>query len=200
MSMSGESLLLDGRPLLRRYHPFLAPGEARQLFERLLEDLPWEQPRVRVFGREHPAPRLQSWHGDPDAVYRYSGLTLRPLPWTRELGRIAERIEAVTGHRFNSVLANLYRDGRDSMGWHADDERELGPSPRVASVSLGAERDFALRRRGARRQALTLALRDNELLLMEPGLQEGWQHSLPRRLRIKAPRVNLTFRQVLPCP
>lgn len=200
MSVSEEEILLDGRPLLRRYPGVLPAAEANRLFSRLLEGLPWEQPRVRVFGREHAAPRLQSWHGDPDAVYRYSGLTLHPLPWTAELSRIRERVRELAGISFNSVLVNLYRDGDDSMGWHADDEPELGTSPRVASFSLGATRDFALRRKGESRQALKVALGNNELLLMAPDVQRHWQHSLPRRRRVMAARINLTFRQVLSRP
>lgn len=191
-----EPVLLDGEPLLSRVHPFMPEADAERLLATLLRSLPWRQPRVRVFGREHPVPRLQSWHGDPQARYRYSGLTLTPEPWTAELAEIRDRIQAVTGHRFNSVLANLYRDGRDSMGWHADDEPELGEAPRVASFSLGAERDFALRRKGESRRAARLALRHNELLIMAPALQHHWQHSLPRRATLEAARVNLTFRLI----
>jgi alkylated DNA repair dioxygenase AlkB len=195
-----DDILLDGRPLIRRYYPVFGEPQAQRLFRQLCVSLPWEQPRVRVFGREYPAPRLQSWHGDPESVYRYSGLTLTPRPWTPELALIRERVEALTGRGFNSVLANLYRDGQDAMGWHADDEKELGDAPWVVSLSLGATRDFVLRRKGETRQALRLGLRHGELLVMAPEVQYYWQHSLPRRARVSEERINLTFRRVVWSP
>lgn len=195
-----EPIELDGRPLIRRLRPLLPEDRAGECFQRLCAELPWEQPAVEVYGRHHPVPRLQSWHGDPEAEYRYSGLTLSPEPWHPLLADVRARIEQVSDIRFNSVLANLYRDGRDSMGWHADDEPELGPEPRVASLSLGAERDFALRRKGETRMAFKWPLAHNELWLMEPELQHHWQHSLPRRKRVEQARLNLTFRWVQPPP
>lgn len=198
MAADIEEVLLDGQPLIRRYHPLLSPEYADDLLRNLRTKLPWEQPCVRLYGREYPVPRLQSWHGDAEACYRYSGLNMRPEAWTEELASLRAHIEAITGHVFNSVLVNLYRHGRDRMGWHADDEPELGADPWVASLSLGAVRDFALRRKGENRQALKLALRHNELILMAPALQRHWQHGLPARARIQHPRINLTFRRVRP--
>ena len=195
-----EPIELDGRRLIRRLRPLLPEGRADAYFRRLCAELPWTQPAVEVYGRHHPVPRLQSWHGDPEAEYRYSGLTLTPEPWHPLLADLRARIERLCATRFNSVLANLYRDGRDSMGWHADDEPELGPEPWVASLSLGAERDFALRRKGETRMAFKWPLAHNELWLMAPGLQHHWQHSLPRRKRVAHPRLNLTFRWVGPAP
>ena len=176
--------------------PLLENAEAEQLLAELLDNLPWQQPSVRLFGKSHPVPRLQSWHGDPGTGYRYSGLELQPEPWTPSLSRLRDRVSELSGRAFNSVLVNLYRDGQDSMGWHADDEPELGPAPWVASVSLGARRDFALRRKGSSRTWRSLPLEHNSLLLMPPAMQRRWQHALPKRARVTEPRVNLTFRRV----
>ncbi len=187
---------LPGTPGLALWEPLLPAIDADALLAELTATLPWQQPRITLYGRSHPVPRLQSWHGDADAGYRYSGLAMTPQLWTRALARLRDQVAAACGHHFNSVLANLYRDGRDSMGWHADDEPELGPQPWIASLSLGAARDFALRRKGARRTALTLPLRHNQLLLMPAAMQQHWQHALPRRLRVEQPRLNLTFRLI----
>lgn len=200
MNNAFQDILLDGRPLIRRLPGLLPGAQADEMLRRLTRELPWTQPRITLYGREHPVPRLQSWHGDPQARYRYSGMLLTPAPWHPLLTELREQLRRLCGCDFNSVLANLYRDGRDCMGWHADDEPELGDAPRVASVSLGATRDFALRRKGETRMALKLPLQHNELLLMEPGLQIGWQHSLPRRMAVREPRLNLTFRRVNPTP
>lgn len=193
-----ETVFSDHEPLIHRLRPLLDAAEADTWFRRLYRELPWHQPQVKLYGRRHAVPRLQSWHGDAEAEYRYSGLLLRPRPWHPLLAALRERVEAACGERFNSVLVNLYRTGDDTMGWHSDDEPELGPAPRVASVSLGASRDFALRGRGGTRMAAKLTLAHNELLLMEPGLQSRWQHSLPRRARVREPRLNFTFRWVRP--
>jgi alkylated DNA repair dioxygenase AlkB len=152
-----------------------------------------------IFGRRVPVPRLVAYHGDPGRAYRYSGQTYRPSAWTPRLARLRATLERRTGLSFNAVLANLYRDGRDSVGWHADDERELGPEPNdiaIASLSLGATRRFAMRHResGRRRE---FALADGSLLLMRGRTQRLWQHALPKTRTQVGPRMNLTFRQVL---
>ena len=191
-----QQLTLSADLALELWQPLFEPAEADALLTALLDGLPWQQPRLRLYGREHPIPRLQSWHGDPDAHYRYSGLPMTPLPWTPALTRIREHLSELTGHRFNSVLANLYRDGRDSMGWHADDEPELGPTPWVASVSFGVTRDFSLRRKGQTRTHSRIPLVHNSLLLMPPEMQAHWQHALPKRAKVDGARVNLTFRKI----
>lgn len=184
----GEALLLRG---------FVAAREADGWLAALLEDLPWRQDRVRLFGREHRIPRRQVWVGDPGARYRYSGLDLDPQPWTSVLPEIRERVEGAAAAAFDAVLCNLYRDGRDSVGWHADDEATLGARPTLASLSLGATRAFALRHRdrGAHRR---VDLCHGDLLLMRGELQHRWQHALPKTRRPVGPRVNLTFRRILP--
>ena len=196
VSGAGKSLRLDQDLSVLIWHPFLAADTAEALLDSLTATLPWQQPSLTLYGRSHPIPRLQSWHGGPQARYTYSGLAMAPAPWTPALALVRDRIRALTDLDFNSVLANLYRDGKDSMGWHADDEPELGPAPWVASVSLGATRDFTLRRKGQTRMHSKLALPHNSLLLMPPAMQANWQHALPKRARVEEPRVNLTFRRI----
>lgn len=185
-----EPVRLDGAPLLWLWRDAFAGADA--IWRSLHDSLPWQQPQLTLYGRTHPLPRLQSWHGD--AAYRYSGRLFVPEPWTPLLLSLRRQTENLTGRRYNSVLCNLYRDGKDHLGWHADDEAELGGAPWIASASFGAERDFCLRHRGQHRQALKLSLPHNSLLLMAPALQQHWQHSVPARTRLAAPRINLTFR------
>lgn len=179
----------------------LPPGlEAPALERHLREDLPWQQPLLRLHGREHPTPRLCCWLADAGCSYRYSGQQHQPLPWTPPLQRLRTHLETQLGCRFNSVLANRYRDGDDAMGWHADDEPELVAEAPIASLSLGASRSLRFRPRphGAAAGAppLTLELADGDLLVMDPPTQRHWQHSLPRRRRVRCERLNLTFRLV----
>ena len=174
---------------------WLSPAEASALFDALRGAIHWENHPVRLFGREIPSPRLSSWIGDPHASYRYSGLVRAPRPWPAALVPLRSRLASDLGVEFDSVLANLYRDGRDAMGWHADDEPELGPAPVIASVSLGATRRFALRHRtGAPRLALDLP--NGSLLLMAGATQSNYRHALPRTARPVGERINLTFRRI----
>lgn len=174
------------------------PGVADEFFARLRGEVEWRQEEVLLFGARHAVPRLVAWHGDPGATYRYSGVNHHPLPWTVTLAKIRERAELLSGHRFNSVLLNLYRDGRDGMGWHADDEPELGPEPVIASVSLGATRRFRMRHRRRRDQTLAIDLAHGSLLLMQGPTQHHWVHAVPKTLRPVGERINLTFRYVVP--
>jgi alkylated DNA repair dioxygenase AlkB len=175
---------------------FLTPGEAAAAFTALRHAIPWEVHRIQLFGREVPSPRLSAWIGDPGTDYRYSGATFAPHPWPPALQALRERVAAAAGSPLNSVLANLYRDGRDYMGWHSDDERALGPHPVIASLSLGATRRFRLRRRDDARVGLTLDLPPGSLLLMRGATQRTTRHALPRTARPVGERINLTFRQV----
>jgi len=181
-----------------RFDPaFLPPAEAAALLAQLIAEVAWEQRAIRIFGQQIPQPRLTAWYGDPAARYTYSGLTWEPLPWSPALQALRQRVEAATGTRFNSVLLNYYRDGRDSMGWHADDEPELGPAPAIASLSLGATRRFRLRPQGGSTHLpLGLDLPSGSLLLMRGPTQQHWQHALPKTARPVGPRLNLTFRWV----
>ena len=174
---------------------FWTREEADKLFEELRKDLAWTQHEVVLFGRRVLSPRLSAWYGDPDASYAYSGHRYAPLPWTPVLSVVRLRIEAALDRRFNGVLANLYRDGRDGMGWHSDNERELGPEPAIASASFGAARRFVLRHRSGQRQELLLE--NGSLLLMAGTSQRFWRHALPKTAKPCGPRLNLTFRLVV---
>lgn len=174
---------------------FLPKREANRLLDELRQGLAWQQDTIRLFGKRHAIPRLHQWYGDPDTTYKWSGLVMEPLPWPPEVHVIKQQVEAASQARFNSVLANLYRDGNDSMGWHADDEPELGDEPVIASLSLGADRDFLLRHRTRELPTKYLRLEHGSLLIMAGTTQQYWQHALPKRRRVSAPRINLTFRR-----
>jgi alkylated DNA repair dioxygenase AlkB len=126
---------------------FLPPAAADVYFQQLMREIDWRQDKLKLYGREHAIPRLHQWYADVGVSYSWSGIKMAPLSWIPPLSRLREDVQQSTGHAFNSVLANLYRDGNDSMGWHADDEPELGTDPVIASISLGAERDFQIRQR-----------------------------------------------------
>jgi alkylated DNA repair dioxygenase AlkB len=181
---------------LRWLPGWLAPAEAAALFAHLLTAVNWEVHRIRLFGKLVDSPRLSCWIGDAQASYRYSGTRFAPHPWPPALQPLRERLAVETGVAFNSVLANRYRDGRDAMGWHSDDERELGPRPLIASLSLGATRRFVLRHREepALRQALELSA--GGLLLMGGETQRLYRHALPRTAKPVGERINLTFRKI----
>jgi len=170
----------------------------RVCFEQLMAQTPWSIHRIRLFGRWVDSPRLSCWIADPQAVYRYSGQTFAPHPWTQGLAALRDRLREELGVPFNSVLANLYRDGRDAMGWHSDDEPELGAEPVIASLSLGAARRFVLRRRDDHAVKQTLVLAPGSLLVMRGPCQREWQHALPRTAKPVGPRLNLTFRHIQP--
>lgn len=180
-------------------HPSVAlPAPPGELLDELLGTIAWRHDRVKLFGREIPQPRLTAWHGDPGARYRYSGLALDPLPWTARLAELRELAEHLADARFDSCLLNLYRDGRDAIGWHADDEPELGPHPVVAALSLGAERVLAFRPRDRADPArVRVPLPSGSLLVMRGDTQSRWLHGIARTARPCGPRVSLTFRRVV---
>jgi alkylated DNA repair dioxygenase AlkB len=181
---------------LEQIRGFIPAPEASEYFRRLREAVEWHGEEIRIRGRSVPVPRLVAWYGDPGAVYRYSGVVHEPSPWILVLAELRQRIEAFTGCWFNSVLCNLYRDGKDSMGWHADDEPELGNQPFIASLSFGAERRFRIRHR-EHRHTLDILLQDGDLLLMKGELQRHWWHCVPKTVRPCDERINLTFRAVI---
>jgi alkylated DNA repair dioxygenase AlkB len=161
-----------------------------------MAEVPFRSETIRMFGRPVAVPRLVSWHGDPGASYVYSGTPHEPLPWTPALAVLRDRTAATAGVAFNSVLANLYRTGRDSMGWHADDEPELGPDPVIASLSLGAARRFRVRARNGNETG-EYRLSGGSLLVTGPGVQAAWQHCVPREAGVTGARINLTFRRIV---
>ena len=185
---------------LRWLPAWLPSARADALFDALLVQVAWETHRVRLFGREVDSPRLSCWMGDADAAYRYSGVRHAPRPWLPALDEARERLWRETGAEFNSVLLNRYRDGRDAMGWHGDDEAELGPAPVIASLSLGATRRFVLKHRREPTRKLVLALDHGSLLLMSGPTQRHYRHALPRTARPVGERINLTFRRILASP
>lgn len=178
------------------YKTFYQQAESDNLLARLKSTLAWREETIFIYGKWCKVPRLMCWYGDPGATYRYSGVDHPPLPWTDELLLIKEKIQNACQSSFNSVLANLYRNGRDSMGCHADDEKELGQNPVIASLSLGDERLFRLHHKKPK-QTLDIYLGHGDLLVMAGTLQHHWVHSLPKTVRSKGPRINLTFRNIL---
>ncbi len=186
--------------------PSLAPGDGElrlvpdvvadpdQMLERLLAEIDWRQDTARIMGRSVKLPRLTAWYGD--AGYRYSGIENPPRPWLAVLRELKEMAETIAGATFNSVLANLYRDGRDGMGWHSDDERALGRDPVIASLSFGAVRRFRLKHKCDPERRLGLDLPAGSCLVMAGPLQHHWRHALPKTARPLGPRVNLTFRLI----
>lgn len=180
---------------VRLWSQAFAPERADALLLALRREVDWQEEHILVFGERRLVPRLVAWHGDPGASYLYSGTLHEPRPWTPPLLEIREVAEALTGHRYNSVLLNLYRDGNDGMGWHADDEPELGRDPAIASVSLGATRRFKLRHR-KRKAVTTLDLGHGSLLAMAGATQQCYVHAVPKTARAVGERINLTFRYV----
>lgn len=176
------------------YHPGWVP-DPQALFVRLQAELRWKQHDITLFGRTVPTPRLTAWIGETS--YTYSGVVNEPGPWPVPLAALRDRLSGAAGVEFNSCLANFYRDGSDSMGYHSDDEPELGPRPVIASVSLGARRTFALRHRTTR-QRWTWSLGEGDLLVMRRESQADYAHAVPKTARPVGSRMNLTFRSSSP--
>ena len=195
-SAVGGVRLIDGD--IRFVAGFLTRAESAACFSELLDLVEWEQHIIRIRGREIASPRLSAWYGDPDARYRYSGLSLDPRPWLPPTLALKARVETICAVPFNSVLLNLYRDGSDSMGWHSDDEPELGERPVIASLSLGETRRFRLRHRRRRDlDPVALDLESGSLLIMQGDTQRFWKHQIPKTKRTVGPRINLTFRSIV---
>ena len=157
----------------------------------------WKQDTINIYGKVSALPRLTAWYGDAGRSYNYSGINSNPSPWNKGLLHIKSLIENVTSAKFNSVLLNWYRSGEAHLGWHADNEKELGINPTIGSVNLGETRDFILRRDDDPSAKITIPLEHGSLLIMHGEMQHFWQHSVPKRKRIKGSRINLTFRLIL---
>jgi len=176
---------------------FLSQEFATDLFKNLLREVSWQQESINVYGKRYLSPRLTAWYGDTNAYYIYSGIGHEPLPWTDTLSQLRSKIETLCNTTFNSVLLNLYRDGQDSVGWHSDDEAELGCYPVIASLSLGESRRFLLKpKKTGRAKAFEIKLSSGSLLLMAGSLQHHWKHCVPRERKVQLPRINLTFRLI----
>lgn len=189
-------ILQDGE--LWFMHDFLSIEEAFEMEQMLLNTIEWEQGEIMLFGKKHQEPRKTAWHGDEGCVYLYAGKKSHPKPWNDVLMRLKKRVEShLPGVNFNSVLLNLYRDGRDKMGWHSDNEKELGENPIIASLSFGAPRFFDLKHKRIKELKKRYELPPGSLLVMCGALQENWLHQIPQQKKVKEPRINLTFREIL---
>jgi alkylated DNA repair dioxygenase AlkB len=180
-----------------QYHSqFFAWETADRLLLNLKDKIEWTQNTIRFYGKESLVPRLEAWYGDPGKSYAYSGIHMNPKPWTEDLLEIKQAIERQAGVTFNSVLINYYRDGKDRVAWHSDDEQELGQNPLIGSVSLGAERKFKLRHKQYKVNGhkAEILLQHGSFLLMKGPTQHHWMHEIPRTAKPIGPRINLTFR------
>ncbi|GAA4230617.1 alpha-ketoglutarate-dependent dioxygenase AlkB [Postechiella marina] len=170
--------------------------EADSYLNTFIENIKWKQESMNMYGKQIPFPRLTSWYGDSDKPYSFSGITLQPHPWSKELLEIKKDIEPKSGVQFNSVLLNRYRNGNDSISWHTDAEKELGENPIIASVNFGAERKFQLKHIETN-EKVEIVLKHGSLLIMMGELQHYWKHQVPKTKKVQAERVNLTFRVIL---
>jgi len=177
---------------------WLPAGDADRAFAEVSAEVPWEQHHIVMFGKRSAVPRLDVWMGDPGAIYSYSGIDMALHPWTPAVDSLRDRVSEAVGVRFNSALLNRYRDGCDSVGWHADDEPELGPEPVIAALSLGATRTFRLKRRDDAAVRQSCSLQHGDLLVMSGRTQAEWLHYVPRTAKVVDERISLTFRVVLP--
>lgn len=169
--------------------------QSRELLTALLNEIDWQQDEVRMFGKTIITKRKVAWYGDKPYEYIYSNTRKVALAWTDHLQEIKQAVEAETGISFNSCLLNLYHDGTEGMGWHADDEKPLGEEPIIASISLGAPRKFAFKHKSTK-QSVSVVLENGSLLLMQGKTQAHWLHALPKMAIVKGMRVNLTFRKI----
>jgi alkylated DNA repair dioxygenase AlkB len=187
--------VLDGEILFIRN--FLSPIEAKNYYEVLLKTIKWKQEQISFYRKTYPIPRKTAWYGDDGFNYSYSGINCFPETWTEELLKIKTKIEElISPEIFTSVLMNLYNDGNDKMGWHADDEKELGVNPTIASLSIGATRRFDIKHKYHRELQYKFELTSGSLLVMRGALQHHWVHQIPVQKKVVNPRINLTFRTI----
>ena len=189
-----EIPIQDGE--LRLYPHIFSPEERGTFFNQLKEKVNWQQEEIKLYGRKIPLPRLTAWFGDEGKTYMYSGITVEPEPWTPILLEIKSKIEEVSNVKFNSVLLNYYRNERDSVSWHSDDEPELGKNPIIGSVSFGDVRTFQLKHKTDKSLKISRDLPDGSYLEMAGSTQHHWLHQIPKRTRKIGPRINLTFRTI----
>jgi alkylated DNA repair dioxygenase AlkB len=178
------------------FENFFAQKEADHFLQNLKTSVQWKQEPIKMFGKLVMQPRLTAWYGDADKSYTYSGITMKPNNWTKELLDIKTRIEAVSNVQFTSALLNLYRDGQDSMGWHRDNERELGENPTIGSVSFGQSRIFKMREYATKENTRSMQLTHGSFLCMQGETQHFWEHQIPKTKKILAERINITFRKL----
>lgn len=187
--------LEDGEILFMKN--FFDPYEAQNLFEILQKTINWRQEQIKMYGKTHLVPRKTAWYGEEGLNYSYSGIICQPEKWTEELIYVKSEIEKlIPSEKFTSVLLNLYNDGNNKMGWHADDEKELGINPTIASVSFGATRRFDIKHKEIHGLQYQFELTSGSLLIMRGALQHHWIHQIPAQKKVTKPRINLTFRTI----
>lgn len=190
-----EPIVLDLPDAEIIYYPhFMDTIEADAIFSELKNTIPWQQDEIRVFGKIHQQPRLTALYGNKDKSYSYSNITMAPNPWIPILDKIKLEVEKICKTEFTTVLLNYYRDGKDSNGWHADDEKELGENPIIASMSFGATRSFQLKYNSNTGIKKNILLEHGSLLVMKGTTQQYWKHQIPKTAKQIGPRINLTFR------
>ena len=190
---SGLTKIENGEYLF--YPTFFSKDESDLYLKTIKENIDWKQESMNMYGKQVNFPRLTAWYGDNDKPYSFSGITLEPKSWSKELIAIKEKIEPISKVVFNSVLLNLYRSGNDSISWHTDAEKELGINPVIASVNFGATRKFQLRHIHTK-EKLEMELTHGSLLIMQGELQHYWQHQVPKTSKVIDERINLTFRVI----
>ncbi|MCP9807774.1 alpha-ketoglutarate-dependent dioxygenase AlkB [Cyanobium sp. T1B-Tous] len=189
--------LLDyPEPAIRHFPNYLSPREADDLFSALLGLHGWRQDCINIYGKVHPLPRLHRWFAESGESYSWSGIEMRPEPFPVSLQEILARVSSENNVKFNTALGNLYRDGKDSVAWHSDDEPGLGPNPTIASLSLGATRRFLIRKKNQHKQSMTFNLSHGSLLVMSGSTQVEWEHCIPKSASCAEARINLTFRAI----
>ena len=180
------------------YYPhFFDVMQSDLLFQELLQKIPWQQDDIKVFGKIHAQPRLTALYGNDGKSYSYSNIKMQPHSWNSMLHDLKQKVEAVSATDFTTVLLNLYRDGKDSNGWHADNEKELGVNPVIASLSFGAERYFHLQHNTNKNQKIKILLEHGSLLVMKGTTQHFWKHQIPKTAKPIGSRINLTFRSIV---
>jgi alkylated DNA repair dioxygenase AlkB len=184
----------DGDAVL--YPGFFSSGESDHYFNSLLNEINWKQEPIKIFGKEVMQPRLTAWYGDSDKAYTYSGITMQPHAWTKSLQAIKEKIERVPAVTFTSALLNLYRNGKDSIGWHRDNEKELGNAPVIGSVSFGGPRIFQFRSYKTKSDTKSFELTHGSFLLMRGETNNYWEHQVPKTNQPVKERINITFRVI----
>jgi alkylated DNA repair dioxygenase AlkB len=193
-----EKIILELPDAVFEYYPnFFTKEKADELYNLLYKNIPWQQDRITVYGKNYQQPRLTALFGNEGKPYKYSNIIMNPHAWNPLLIFIKESIEEKANHNFTTVLLNLYRDERDSNGWHSDNEKELGRNPIIASLSLGEERTFQIKHNTRKDTKQNIILKHGSLILMKEGSQIHYKHQIPKSTKAKNPRINLTFRTIL---
>ena len=191
-SLPNNLLPFDGEAYL--FENVFDSVQAETIYKNVLQEVTWRDDKITMFGKTYPQARKVAFHGDPEVIYIYTRIKMKTAPWTPELKKLNEFLKMQYQLDFNTALVNFYRNGKDHMSWHRDDEPELGPKPIIASLNFGASRDFFFRHNEGEKVALHL--KSGDLLVMRGETQEFWKHALPKRLKLDEGRLNITFRKI----